>query len=675
MAETPIRPGHPGYDLSYRFQDAPTPDELREFREAAVAIRTPDEPIEQNETLVARLGTVRLTCISRPTQEQMGRLRPTPVLCERRGTRGDPIGIDTEIWTGRPLAPDHSAGPPPSPAAGADKDLWIPKDGLLQAEKRRGAVYPTLQTLLARIGAIDARPLRHAGVAKVVVAVIDTELTVGPSDKEEFPPPRVGPVEDVYFPRALMSPRLETRGNHGDLMTRVVVDTLAGTHAYVRRIRVPPHASSYLAPTDLAMAVAEAVEPRGGDAEAHPADVVLIPMSSGRWGMPPHLDAMLVEAARTGRGGRGVVIVCSTGRPDDNQDTMPRYSWPSAALGADELGSHPDVLLVGPCDLAGRWLRRYGERLTDEPPDALRLTTGISGRMGPAVDIAAPGVCSVLHERGGLTDESSLASALVAGVAALVLQANPSLTAREVRTVLRQTALIPRDADAPYGPEAAGCSNFGRDGHNFKVGAGMVNALAATLAARDPVCQALLQAAVPAPPPPELDALLADPALLIARWFDHWTLRYTGNHPIAAGYREHRSGLARLLLRSGPLREDLGWVLRHLFAIFTYDGGNRWYSPSVGPQANHGALRRRLRRVTQTLRAEVTGGAGPGDVDREPLAAWAGALDASLEKLSDAALEALLLGAFLGYGVDHGKSDLPPSGVPYRQLERRELGV
>ncbi|AGP37445.1 S8/S53 family peptidase [Sorangium cellulosum] len=672
MADAPNRPGHPGYDLSYGFQDVPTPDELREFREARVAIRSPEDPLEHNETLVARVGAVRLTCIATPTQEQIGRLRPSPVLCERRGTRGDPVGVDTEIWTGRPLAPGPSADPP-SPPSHADKDLWMPKDGSLQAEKRRAAVYPSLPSLLARIGATDARPLRHPDVAKVVVAVIDTELTVGRNDKEEFPPDRVGPVESAYFPRTLVSPRLETRGNHGDLMTRVVAESLAGTHAYVRRIRVPPHASSYLAPTDLAMAVAEAVEPRGGGAEAYPADVILIPMSSGRWGMPPHLYAVVAEAARAGRGGRGAVIVCSTGRPDDNQDTMPRYSWPSAALGADELGSHPDVLLVGPCDLAGRWLRRYGERLTDETPDALRLTTGISGRMGPAVDIVAPGVCSVLHERGGLTDESSLASALVAGVAALVLQANPSLTAREVRTVLRQTALISRAVDAPYGPEAAGCSDFGRDGHNFKVGAGMVNALGATLAARDPICQTLLQVAAPAPPPPELDALLADPALLIARWFDHWTVGYTGNGRIAAGYRAHRSGLARLLLCSAPLREDLGWVMRHLFAIFTYDGGHRWYSPSGGPQANHGALRRRLRRVAQTLRAEIAGGVGPGDLDRGPLDAWAGALDASLEKLSDAALEALLLGAFLGYGVDHGKSNLPPSSVPFRQLARHEL--
>jgi Subtilase family len=679
MVDVRSRAGHPGYNLLYTFRDDPSPDELADFQRAAVAIRPVDAPIDTNETPAATLGAIRVSRLSEPTPEQRTRLRPAPVLGERRGSTNEPVGIDTEIWTGRPFQPISRTGSIPQKAGDARPSTGsipqkagaaTPKAPAVGSRRERIA-YPPLESLLARIGALEARRALDGSTARVVVAVIDTEFAAEPGARLDQDPGRVGPVEETYFPRTGSSPQLKTAGSHGSLMTRVVVDALKGTPFFVRRIQIPPQATSHLLPTDLAVAVAEAVSPRGAPPDRPPADVVLIPLSSGRWGMPPHLDAVLTEAARAGRAGRGAVIVCSTGRTDDNQSSLMSPAWPSAALGADELGSHPDVLLVGPCDLAGRWLRRYGERRVDEPPDGLRVTSGISGRMGPAVAISAPGVCSALHESGGLVDESSLASAIVAGVAGLLLQASPLLDAREVRHLLRRTALIPRSVDAPYGPEAANLSEFARDGHNVKVGAGMVNALAVVLAARDPLCQTLLQISVPAPPPPELDALLSDPALLIARWFDHWVRRHAGNGELASGYRAHRPALARLLPRSSPLREELGWVMRHLFSIFTHDGGHAWFSPSQGPTADHGALRRRLRRLVGTLLEELlTTPGAPGEAAKS----WAKELAVALGEMEDPALERLLLAALLGYSVDDAKGLSPDVEVPYRHLARHELG-
>ena len=74
---------------------------------------------------------------------------------------------------------------------------------------------------------------------------------------------------------------------------------------------------------------------------------------------------------------------------------------------------------------------------------------------GNNVDLAAPGWAYTTVNGGGYSSASgtSIAAPIVAGVAALVLSANPSLTGDELRTVLRQSAddLGPTGWDTSYG--------------------------------------------------------------------------------------------------------------------------------------------------------------------------------------------------------------------------------
>lgn len=297
------------------------------------------------------------------------------------------------------------------------------------------------------------------------------------------------------------------------------------------------------------------------------------------------------------------------------------------------------MLLVGPCDLAGRWLRVARRELLTTPLVA-RSMPGIQGRLGPAVTVVAPGIHT---DVGTLADGSSQAAAIAAGVAALVLRANPGLGAAEVRQILRQTAFVPRSVDVARGPEALASSTFDRSGHNFKVGAGMIHPLAAVLSARDPFCQALFSAAETLEPPEDAYSLRLSTPVVFARWFDFVVASAPTGDEIAAGYKLHRRALARLCLRSIRAREGLLWLARHLLAIFTYEGRHSWTSDS-GRQMGHGALRRRLAHLTATLREELSE-AGPGD---GPVREFLERARARILAASDREIEHAILLAFFG---------------------------
>jgi subtilisin family serine protease len=619
------RNARPGYDLFFSLQVAPRPEEHEAFRGAVVAVRRSDAAPEAGEVLAARLGEISVLLLPRPTAEQKGRLRWTPVLARRRGSPLEPGGIDSAIHTDEEIDADTLS------AAGARREEAPLPGGEPWRSSAPGRRHPPLHEVLARIG-VEPRPPLDADEAspEVVIAVIDSEFEGDAG------------VEDAAFPRPGAAAE-RTGGNHGDLMVRVVCETMMVNPAVrfvMRRIRIPA-GSEYLVPSDLAVAIAEAVSPR--DEGVRPADVVLLAMSAPGWGTPLHLDAVLAEAARCGRGGRGAVIVCSSGRPNKSPTYSPAPgSAPgvrSVAQGADELGAHPDVLTVGPCDLGGRWLRVPRRDLLTTPFLA-RSMPGIQGRLGPAIGVVAPGIHTDI---GTLADGSSQASAIVAAIAALMLRANPELRAAEVRHLLRQTTFVPRIVDVARGPEATSCSTFDRSGHNLKVGAGMVNPLAAVLSARDPVCQALFGAAETMEPPEDAYSLRLTPPVLFARWFDFVVSAAGGGVAIVAGYRRHRRALARLALRSIRAREELLWLARHLLAILTYEGRHGWMSPA-GRQMEHGAMRRRLVHLVRTLRDELFS-EGLADEDTGAFLDLAGQVIAAA---SDRDLEHAILLAFLG---------------------------
>ena len=192
---------------------------------------------------------------------------------------------------------------------------------------------------------------------------------------------------------------------------------------------------AYTGPTEIAVAVAEAIE-------AWRADVVLIAMSDGAWGTPRHLRDVLREATRTGRDGRGTAIVCSVGDPAKNHSR----AEDSAAMGADDLASQPWVLAVAACDAVGRW-----QRAAFDYQDAGSPGTTYN-RFGPSVALTAPGEARVY---GGVlaADDSSQAAALAAAAAATVLRSAPETTIEDLRAILGLTADVPAEID---GGQAAG---------------------------------------------------------------------------------------------------------------------------------------------------------------------------------------------------------------------------
>ncbi len=541
----------------------------------------------------------------------------------------------------------------------------------------------TIKTVLDRIGALEARAIAKERDTATVVAVIDQ----GFDDTELFhwgADPAILEVERVVLPFS-QNQFASTSYDHGNRAASALRSTLRKSNAkyLVRRIVIGPTVPM-LEPLALAKAIALAVFPKENGSSMPNADVVLIPMSSGQWGMPRYLDAALSSAAKAGRRGKGAVVVCSTGDRGTNQGQTvdPKLPYGSAALGADELASHPDVLTVAPCDLEGRWLRTAMSDpnhtgVNKKLPRKLKAEMDLDGRFGPSVVISAPANLVVLLDEDPATtddpynfDGSSFASTIVAGCVVRVLQNNPHLNPHHVRQLLKETAHVPIAPDRAYGAEASIAPRFDRLGHNAKVGAGMVNVLSASLAAKDPVCQVLLRIAEAAPPPSTQFALLTNPPLLMARWFDYRVAQLSEENKLAEAYCNAREFIAKALLAPSPLREEVEWMLRHLFFVFTQEGPNNWFS--IGKtHVNHGALIRRLVRLSETLRSAMK-----NESSTQTFLAMFEQVTLALEasKTGSATLERTLRNLFLGetFGT-RGIADERAPILPMSVLRRSEL--
>jgi hypothetical protein len=330
---------------------------------------------------------------------------------------------------------------------------------------------------------------------------------------------------------------------------------------------IPFAHASHVHATDLAAALARAVGEWG-------ADIVLVSMAHACWGTPAHLRAILRGCAQSGRGGRGAVIVCCTGRIDQNRDLQ----GDSTALASDDFNAQPWVLPVAACGLTGGWYRVHRHPL---------------GRIGPSVELCAPGDL-VTFPPVGAADDSSLAAALVAGTVARMLATHPELSLTELRQLLRATAMqLPTEDDAAApGLEAGHFNEWDRAGHNFKLGHGRVDTLGACLAAADPICYALLAtrrtlSASPAGAYMEREA---------ARGWDHSLIRWASRYDLARRYLELRGHLVPLVLRTPALQDALFWLARHLRAL-------RLHGPSPWPdeRMDQGALADRCLHVLEVL--------------------------------------------------------------------------
>ncbi len=217
--------------------------------------------------------------------------------------------------------------------------------------------------------------------------------------------------------------------------------------------------------------------------------------------------AAINHAATEGRGGKGCVIVFAAGnanRPVNG--TIFERNWPSNLLRGPTnwLGGftvHPDVITVSACTSLGKKsaYSNWGTNISvvapsnNAPPGMWFEQTGYIST-GPNVTEDTPGLGiftdDLLGEAGYETGDfvsefggTSSACPVVAGVAALILSANPNLTAQEVKRIIEDTGdkIIDRDPDPQLGMRLG---TYDTNGYSQWFGYGKVNAFKAVQAAQ-----------------------------------------------------------------------------------------------------------------------------------------------------------------------------------------------
>ena len=217
--------------------------------------------------------------------------------------------------------------------------------------------------------------------------------------------------------------------------------------------------------------------------------------------------AAITRAATQGRGGKGCVITFAAGnfnRPLNS--TVQEQGWPNNVIDGvttwlHGYAVHPDVIAVGACTSENKKAAysNWGDELficapSNNAPPAIWLEQTGYIEVPPKFKTRLPGAPVITTDRPGdagysrdsYTDVfggTSSACPLVAGVAGLILSANPSLSAVEVKRILQQTAdkIIDRDPDPQFNV------NFGTyeaNGHSRWFGYGKVNAFQAVQSAK-----------------------------------------------------------------------------------------------------------------------------------------------------------------------------------------------
>jgi hypothetical protein len=274
----------------------------------------------------------------------------------------------------------------------------------------------------------------------------------------------------------------------------------------------------------------------------------------------PMLDDALQMAVLLGRCGRGAAVLLPTGRETSSPEGSLHASL-SLALG--DPASDPRVHCVAPSGCDGGWFLW---------PDSLGVLRPFANR-GPAVRWLAPGddlpyPFGLVRTGDGATQaerlvhaESSGASAVAAGVMALVLSCNPELTLPELHLLLERTTdpppstAVPREAFAdpadwlPLGRD--------RDNHDAKCGYGRLNARRACASAMDPVSFGLTAVG-------EDEAAVA------------WCTR--GDRPYSASLAGW--GVRALLARK-DLEHSLRVIIRHVRLLAVHPSRTRAHGPDA----------------------------------------------------------------------------------------------
>ncbi|CAN7749572.1 proprotein convertase P-domain-containing protein [Variovorax sp. LjRoot84] len=227
------------------------------------------------------------------------------------------------------------------------------------------------------------------------------------------------------------------------------------------------------------------------------------------------MRAALGRAATMGRGGKGCVLVFAAGnenRPVDG--TVNETGWPNGQpIGPTRwlngFAVHPDVIAVAASSsVATKSLySSWGAEISVCAP-----SNNVRAATYPRVATTAPGRGVVTTDRVGPSGYSttdytrdfggtSSACPTVAGAAALVISANPQLTAKEVREILQSTAdkILDPGTDPQLGNQFG---NYDANGHSPWFGHGRINAFKAVTEAvrrgQGPAGTALSKRATPA---------------------------------------------------------------------------------------------------------------------------------------------------------------------------------
>ena len=182
------------------------------------------------------------------------------------------------------------------------------------------------------------------------------------------------------------------------------------------------------------------------------------------------------RCATEGRDGKGCAIVFAAGNDGEGINEADRLNG---------FAVHPDVLAVSACTSTDERdpASSHGAEIAVCAP-----SSGFPGRPIATTDVTGTytDAFGLVHERGVAMDcaqkfgGTSSASPLVSGVCALVLSANPELTANEVRAIIQETA------------RPIGARDTYVDGHSRSFGFGCINADAAVERAIE--CRNLLMA-------------------------------------------------------------------------------------------------------------------------------------------------------------------------------------
>ncbi len=200
----------------------------------------------------------------------------------------------------------------------------------------------------------------------------------------------------------------------------------------------------------------------------------------------------LKNAATKGRNGLGCVIVFASGnsnRPVNG--TVDESGWPNGSLRGDVrwldgFSSNEYVITVSACTSEAKKsaYSNWGKEISvcapsnNARPDTYPIISGSLPGWGiVTTDRVGPSGYSSADYTGGFGGTSS-ACPLVAGIAALVISANPKLTAREVREILETTTdkIMDNNADLQLGHEFGA---YDQEGHSLWFGYGKVNAFKA----------------------------------------------------------------------------------------------------------------------------------------------------------------------------------------------------